>query len=75
MKRSEIIGMNRMELKSRLQDNTEALRNLRFQKAMHQLENPLQLRYLRREIAQINTVLKELELKIRSSGEAKNSND
>ena len=64
MKRSEIIGMNRMELKSRLQDNTEALRNLRFQKAMHQLENPLQLRYLRREIAQINTVLKELELKI-----------
>ncbi len=75
MKISELTGMNQAELESRLIDNKEALRNLRFQKAMHQLENPLQLRHLRREIAQINTVLRELELNIRSSGEAKDSNE
>lgn len=70
MKRTELTGMNKAELENRLQDNKEALRNLRFQKSMHQLENPLQLRHLRREIAQINTVLKEFELNIRTSGEA-----
>ena len=75
MKRSELTGMNQAELESKLYDNKEALRNLRFQKAMHQLENPLQLRHLRGEIAQINTVLRELELNIRTSGEAKNSNE
>jgi len=70
MKRAELTGMNQAELESKLQDNKEALRYLRFQKSMHQLENPLQLRHLRREIAQINTVLKEFELNIRTSGEA-----
>ena len=68
-------GMNKAELESRLQDNKEALRNLRFQKSMHQLENPLQLRHLRREIAQINTVLKEFELNIRTSGEVEETNE
>lgn len=67
MKQSELSELNHIELESRLLDDQEALRNLRFQKAMQQLENPLQLRYLRREIAQIKTVLKEYELGIRSS--------
>ena len=53
------------ELKSRLIDVQQELEELKFQKALQQLENPLQLRYLRKEIAQIKTVLNEFELGIR----------
>ena len=52
------------ELKSRLIDVQKELEELKFQKALQQLENPLQLRYLRKEIAQIKTVLNEFELGI-----------
>ena len=55
-----------MELETKLNDDLDALQNLRFQKALQQIENPLQLRRLRREIAQVKTVLREIELKIRS---------
>ena len=55
-----------MELETKLNDDLDALQNLRFQKALQQIENPLQLRELRREIAQVKTVLREIELKIRS---------
>lgn len=67
MKRTELSELSLTELESRLMDNQEALRNLRFQKAMQQLENPVQLRHLRREIAQIKTVLKEYEIGIRNA--------
>jgi large subunit ribosomal protein L29 len=47
----------------------EELENLRFQKALQQLENPLRIRDLKREIAQIRTILREYELNIRISNE------
>ena len=55
------------ELKYRLIDVQKELEELKFQKALQQLENPLQLRYLRKEIAQIKTVLNEFELGIRQA--------
>ena len=55
------------ELKSRLIDVQQGLEELKFQKALQQLENPLQLRYLRKEIAQIKTVINEFELGIRQA--------
>ena len=57
--------MSRMELETKLNDNMDALQNLRFQKALQQIENPLQIRVLKREIAQVKTVLRELDLGIR----------
>ncbi len=54
-----------MELETKLHDNIDALQNLRFQKALQQIENPLQIRILKREIAQVKTVLRELELGLR----------
>ena len=54
-----------MELETKLNDNMDALQNLRFQKALQQIENPLQIRVLKRELAQVKTVLRELELGIR----------
>ena len=65
MKNSQLNEMTKMELKTKLVDNMDALQNLRFQKALQQIENPLQIRVLKREIAQVKTVLRELELGIR----------
>ncbi|MAG21589.1 MAG: 50S ribosomal protein L29 [Candidatus Marinimicrobia bacterium] len=67
MKREELKEMTTQELKSRLSDDYDELENLRFQKALQQLENPLRLRHLRREIAQIKTALREYELDIREA--------
>ena len=71
MKSSELNELTLEELKSRLIDNMEELENLRFQKALQQLENPLRIRDLKREIAQIRTILREYELNIRISNEMK----
>ena len=65
MKKEQLRELSVDELNTKLQDNTEALENLRFQKAMQQLENPIKIREIRREIAQIKTVLREYELGIR----------
>ena len=65
MKISELNETQKPELEIKLQDNLDALQNLRFQKALQQLSDPQQIRYLRREIAQIKTVLREYEIGIR----------
>ena len=65
MKSSQLNEMSKMELETKLSDNMDSLQNLRFQKALQQIENPLQIRVLKREIAQVKTVLRELELRIR----------
>lgn len=65
MKRSLLNEMNMEELGVKLQEDLEALQNLRFQKSLQQLENPIQIKYLRREIAQIKTVINEYSKGIR----------
>ncbi|MBC8174635.1 MAG: 50S ribosomal protein L29 [Candidatus Marinimicrobia bacterium] len=65
MKKEELKEITVAELQTRLEDDLEELENLRFQKALQQLENPLRIRFLRREIAQVKTLLKEYELGIR----------
>ena len=65
MKHSELNEMTLSELDVKLHEDVEALQNLRFQKSLQQLENPLQLRHLKKEIAQIKTVMHEFELGVR----------
>ena len=65
MKKSELIEMNHVELESKLQDSLDALQNLRFQKSLQQLENPLGMKIIKKDIAQIKTVLNEYKLDIR----------
>ena len=62
MRKSELIKLSQDELQTKLKDDQEALVNLRFQKALQQLEHPQQIRFVRREIAQIKTVIREFEL-------------
>ena len=65
MKRSELSEINHVELESKLQDSLDALQNLRFQKSLQQLENPLGMKIIKKDIAQIKTVLNEYKLGIR----------
>lgn len=51
------------ELQDKLKDSKEELFNLRFQMATGQLDNPLRLREVRRDIARVKTVLRERELR------------
>ena len=62
MKRSELNKLRQDELQTKLKDEQEALVNLRFQKALQQLEHPQKIKLVRREIAQIKTIIREFEL-------------
>ena len=65
MKRKEFEKLNKDELEIKLSDNNEALLNLRIQKALQQLEHPQKIRILKKEIAQIKTIIREFDLGIR----------
>lgn len=65
MKMDEIKQLPLEELKIRLQDAEEELANLRFQLALHQLDNPLKVRIARRDVARLKTVVREYELGLR----------
>ena len=69
MRREELREMSIKELESRLLDNLEELENLKFQKALQQLENPLRIRHLRREVAQLKTALRGNELRLRNTSD------
>ena len=68
MKKSELTEMTVPELKTKLQDDFESLQNFRFQKALQQLENPVQIKRVKKDIAQVKTLLKEYKLGIRIEG-------
>jgi large subunit ribosomal protein L29 len=65
MRIPQLREMTRDELIQRKLEIEEELFNLRMQKAFKELENPLRLRTLRKDLAKINTILREDELKIR----------
>lgn len=65
MKKDELKKLSKSELVLKLGENQEALMNFRFQKVLQQLEKPQAIRSVKREIAQIKTVIRELELGIR----------
>ncbi len=65
MQKKELEKLTIDELQIKLTDNQEALLNLRIQKALQQLEHPQKIKFVKKEIAQIKTVLREYELGIR----------
>lgn len=60
MKASEIRELSETELNEKLRDLKADLFNLRFQHAINQLENPMRLNIVKKDIARVKTVLKEL---------------
>ena len=63
MKANELRDMSAAELTKKLAELKEELFNLRFQHAINQLENPMRMKEVKKDIARIKTVLRQLELK------------
>ena len=57
-----IKDFNLEDLKARIQEDELRLRKLEFAHAITPLENPMSIRSLRREVAQLKTELKKREL-------------
>ena len=62
MKASEIRNLSVQELNEKLSDLKSELFNLRFQHAINQLENPMRLRAVKKDIARVKTIIREKEL-------------
>ena len=58
MKAREFKDLSLEELRKRLADEQEGLANLRFQLATSQLESPIKVRTVRRDIARLKTVIR-----------------
>ncbi len=63
MKAAEIREMNHEELAAKLKDLKAELFNLRFQLAINQLDNPMRINAVKKDIARVKTIIRENELK------------
>ena len=63
MNAKEIRELNNAELNEKLGKLKEELFNLRFQLAINQLENPMRIVAVKKDIARIKTILRENEIK------------
>ena len=61
MKMNELRNMSAAELTAKVKELKAELFNLRFQHAINQLENPMRINAVKKEIARINTVLSGLD--------------
>ena len=61
-KMEEFRKLSTEELNNKIKENKEELFNLRFQQATGNLEKPVRLRELRKEVAKMKTIIREREL-------------
>ena len=62
MRINEIRDMSVEELQTKLSDLKKELFNLRFQHATNQLDNPQRIALTKKDIAKVNTVIREREI-------------
>ena len=63
MKASEIKEITLVELNNKLVDLRKELFNLRFQHAVNQLDNPMRIKAVKKDIARVKTFIREQESK------------
>ncbi len=61
-KKKNINAMTIDELKKELNNLEESMLNLRFQKSLQQLEDPLQIKSNKKNIARVKTFIRQYEL-------------
>ncbi len=61
MKPNEIRELSLEDLKAKIDELTRERFNLRFRSATESIENPMRFRSLRRDIARLQTILRERE--------------
>ena len=62
MKMEELRKLSTEELNNKIKENKEELFNLRFQQATGNLEKPVRLIELRKQVAKMKTIIREREL-------------
>ena len=62
MKIQDIRDLSTQELEDKVKDLKEELFNLRFQNATNQLENPMRIVSVKKDIARVKTIIREKEL-------------
>ncbi len=62
MKTSELRELTSAELETKLQSLKEELFNLRFQLAINQLDNPMRISAVKKDIARVQTIIRQNEL-------------
>ena len=70
MKASELRDMEPQERSQKLAELQETLFNLRFQHESGQLENPRKIKATKRDIARVNTIIRETALNPNSTSES-----
>ena len=63
MKAKEIKNLSDEELSTKLSDLKTELFNLRFRHASGQLENPMQINLVKKDIARVNTGIRARQIK------------
>ena len=64
MKANEIRSMSETELEAKLADLKKDLFFLRMQHATNQLDNPIKISAVKKDIARIKTIIREKETKV-----------
>ena len=62
MKASEIKKLSPSELDAKLLQLKDELFKLRFQQAINQLDNPMRISAVKKDIARVKTVMRDIEL-------------
>lgn len=63
MKANTLRDLTTQELNNKLLESKTELFNLRFQLATGQLDNPMRIKVVRKDIARIKTIVREREIK------------
>lgn len=63
MKAKEIRELSAVELNDKLRQLKAELFNLRFQHAINQLDNPMRIAAVKKDIARVKTIIREMELR------------
>ena len=67
MKASELRTLSQAELDAKLLDLKKELFNLRFQQAINQLDNPMRISAVKKDIARVMTVIRDNQLNGKNS--------
>ena len=62
MKANDVRKMSSTELETKLMDLKKELFNLRLQHATNQLENPVRIAEVKKDIARVKTIIREQQL-------------
>ena len=62
MKMKELRGLSKDELQAKLTETRQELFNLRLQHATNQLDNPIRIAEVKKDIARVKTIIREQQL-------------